>query len=81
MPKLKRSNLPPAVLDHLLLRLQEKGISEEDLMTLLGWIEKNPTVPIEDRFRRFARFTICGKGALIKTFLTSEQTAIGTEVD
>ena len=81
MPKLQRSNLPPAVLNHLLLRVRDRGVSEEDLMTLLGWIEKNPTVPIDDWFKRFGRFTICGRGALIKTFLTSHQAAIGTEVE
>lgn len=49
-------------------------------MTLLGWTEKNPTVPIDDWFKRFGRFTICGRGAPIKTFLASHQAAIGTEV-
>ena len=81
MPKLQRSNLPPAVLNHLLVRVRDRGISADDLMTLLAWIEKNPTVPNNDWFKRFACFTICGRGALIKTFLTSGQIAIGTEVE
>jgi hypothetical protein len=81
MPKLQRSNLPPALLEHLLLRVQQRGISADDLMTLLAWIEKNPTVPKEDWFKRFTGFTICGRGALIKTFLSSDQVAVGNEVD
>lgn len=81
MPKLQRSNLPPAVLNHLLLRVRDRGISEADLMALLSWVEKNPTVPHGDWFKRFAGFTIGGRGALIKTFLTSNQVAIGTEVE
>ena len=80
MPKLQRSKLPPAVLNHLLLRVQDRGISAADLMTLLAWIEKNPTVPEDDWFKRFASFTICGRGPLIKTFLTSGQSAVGIEV-
>lgn len=80
MPKLQRSDLPPAVLNHLLLRVRDRGISAADLMTLLAWIEKNPTVPEDDWFKRFADFTICGRGALIKTFLTSGQSAIGVEI-
>ena len=81
MPKLQRSNLPPALLNHLLLRVRERGISAQDLMTLLAWIERNPTVPDGGWFKRFAGFTICGRGALIKTFLTAEQSAVGTEVE
>jgi hypothetical protein len=69
------------LLDHLLLRVHQRGISEADLRALLYWIEKDPTVPVDAWFKRFGGFLICGRGPLITTFLTSGQTAVGTEVD
>lgn len=81
MPKIQRSNLPPALLDHLLDRVWKRKITEEDLQRVLHWIEGNPTVPAEDWFKRFRGVTLCGQGPLIKTFLTPQQTAIGTEVE
>ena len=80
MPRIQRSNLPAALLEHLLDRVFKRGISEEDLFQVLHWIETNPSVPDGDRFKRFRSVTVCGQGALIKTFLTPKQTAIGTEV-
>lgn len=50
-------------------------------MQVLHWIEANPTVPVDDWFKRFKHVTVCGQGALIKTFLTPQQTAIGTEIE
>ena len=81
MPKLRRSKLPPAVLAHLLQRVAQRNITQADLMTLLEWIEGNPTVPSEPWFKRFGTFTICGEGDLILTFLRPSQTAVGTEVE
>ncbi len=50
-------------------------------MQVLHWIETNPTVPVDDWFKRFKHVTVCGQGALIKTFLTTQQTAIGAEIE
>lgn len=80
MPKLQRSNIPEALLDHLLDRVFRRGTTEEELYQILHWVEGNPTVPEGDWFKRFRGVTVCGQGSLIKTLLTPRQTATGTEV-
>jgi len=80
MPKLQRSNIPVELLDHLLDRMFRRGITEEELYQVLHWVEGNPTVPEDDWFKRFSGVTVCGRGPLIKTFLTPQQSATGTEV-
>lgn len=81
MPKIQRSDFPPELLVHLLDRVFKRSITQEDLMQVLYWIETNPTVPVDDWFKRFKHVTVCGQGALIKTFLTPQQTAIGAEIE
>ena len=81
MPKIQRTDLPPALLAHLLDRVQQRGITVAELMQVLHWIDTNPTVPAEAWFKRFTQITVCGEGELIKTFLTPRQTALGTEVE
>ena len=80
MPKIQRSNLPPALFNHLLDRIQSRKISANDLASLAAWLDSNPTVPHGDWFKRFPSMIACGTGPLIKTFLTKNQTALGTEV-
>jgi hypothetical protein len=81
MPEIQRANLPPALLAHLLDRVAERNITKDDLMQVLHWIEGNPIVPEGDWFKRFGHVTVCGKGALIKTFLNPGHVAIGKEVN
>jgi len=80
MPKLKRSNVPRAVLAHLLDRVRLRSVSVEDLKQLNDWMNSNPTVPEGDWFKRFPTFTACGEDALVKTFLTADQSPTGEEV-
>ena len=51
MPKLQRSNIPEALLDHLLDRVFRRGTTEEELYQILHWVEGNPTVPEGDWFK------------------------------
>ena len=81
MPRIKRSGLPKALFDHILLRIQERGITPEDLWLMAAWMDKEPIVPTGTWFKRFDTFTLCGEGELVKTVLTTKQTAIGEEVD
>jgi hypothetical protein len=81
MAEIQRANLPPALLAHLLDRVAERNITKDDLMQVLHWIEGNPTVPKGDWFKRFGHVTVCGEGALIKTFLNTEHVATGEEVE
>lgn len=80
MPKIQRSDLPPTLFEHLLDRAFSREVSSADLVQMLHWIESNPTVPTGDWFKRFGLFTVCGRGALVKTLLKPQQSAIGEEV-
>jgi hypothetical protein len=80
MPRVHRRGLPQALFQHLLDRVQDRQITPAELFQLLTWLEKNPEVPVAPWFKRFAKFTVCGEGPLIKTFLTPKQTAIGIEL-
>ena len=80
MPKIRRRNLPPALLDHLLQRIEERKISTDQLGLLSDWLLLEPQVPNGKWFKRFSGMTVCGEGELIKTFLVSGQIAEGMEL-
>jgi hypothetical protein len=80
MPKIRRKNVPPAVLEHLLDRVRLREISADQLGALADWLDTEPDVPNGQWFKRFPGMIVCGDGGLIKTFLTLKQTPIGTEV-
>lgn len=81
MPKILRNNLPPALLQHLLDRIREREIKADQLGLLAEWLDSQPEVPRERWFKRFPHMTVCGEGALIKTFLRADQLPQGKEVD
>jgi hypothetical protein len=80
MPKIRRHNLPPALLNHLLDRIRSREISAEQLDLLADWLDTGPEVPSEKWFKRFPGMIVCGEGELPKTFLTVSQAPVGTEV-
>lgn len=80
MPRIKRSGLPKALFEHILLRIQERGITPQDLKLMAAWMDREPIVPKGVWFKRFDTFILCGEGELVKTVLTSKQTGIGEEV-
>jgi hypothetical protein len=80
MPKVRRENVPPELLNHLLGRMRVREISAQDLGALAEWLDTEPEVPAESWFKRFSGMIVCGEGELIKTFLTSEQAPVGKEV-
>ena len=81
MPKVRRHKLPQPLLIHLLTRMRQRGISSEQITLLARWLDAEPNVPEEKWFRRFAGFTVCGEGELIKTFLVPGQAPEGKEVE
>ena len=81
MPRIQRSALPRDLLRHIYSRVMARAISAEALEQVLYWVERNPTVPDGEWFKRFDEVTICGEDALIKTVLNPDQTAIGAEVE
>jgi hypothetical protein len=81
MPRIQRADVPEAVLRHLFQRRAERGITTLDLKQFAHWLDQSPTVPEGRWFKRFNGFILCGEGALVKTFLKSTQTAVGSEVE
>ena len=80
MPKIRRQDLPEAILRHLTLRVRERSISSNDLILFANWLSEEPTVPPEEWFRRFPNMTVCGEGELVKTFLNPQQIPHGQEI-
>ena len=80
MPQIRRRNVPPAVLRHLLDRIQERSIPAEQLGLLAKWLDGQPEVPDGPWFQRFSGMIVCGEGELVKTFLLPGQIPFGQEI-
>lgn len=81
MPKVRRHGLPPALLNHLLDRIQRRSITANQLGLLAEWLDTQPEVPDGKWFKRFPGMTACGDGERIRTFLLPGQLVEGTEVN
>jgi ribosomal protein S18 acetylase RimI-like enzyme len=81
VPKIRRKDLPPALFQHLLDRIQSRRISTDQLVLLARWLDAEPDVPESEWYRRFPGFTICGEGELIKTLLLPGQHPKGQRVE
>src|SRR5437660_1097348 len=77
MPKIRRQNLPPVLLNHLLARIKDRQISADQLGQLADWLDSEPEVPEGRWFKRFSGMTVCGEGELVKTFLIAGQAPNG----
>lgn len=80
MPRVRRKDVPPALFQHLLDRIQQRQIEARQLELLARWLDGEPEVPEGPWFKRFPGMTVCGEGDLIKTFLLPGQAARGTRV-
>ena len=72
--------MPPALLRHLLARIEERRIDARQLELLARWLDAEPEVPEGPWFKRFPGMTVCGEADLVKTFLLPGQTPEGTRV-
>jgi hypothetical protein len=81
MPEVRRRNLPPAVLNHLLDRIQDREITTDQLGLLAEWLDTEPDVPYGKWYKRFSGMIVCGEDDLIKTFLKHDQLPDGYEVE
>lgn len=81
MPRIRRQNLPPRLLDHLLDRVDSRNISAGQLEMLADWLRADPEVSEGKWFKRFPTMIVCGEGELIKTFLHQGQVAEGEEIE
>ena len=80
MPRVRRQNVPPALLQHLLDRVQSRKIPASQLELLARWLDREPEVPEGQWYKRFSCMTVCGEGELIKTFLLPGQAPKGHQV-
>jgi hypothetical protein len=53
MPKIRRHNLPPALLNHLLDRIRSREISAEQLGLFADRLDTEPEVPEGKWLKRF----------------------------
>jgi hypothetical protein len=72
--------VPPALLQHLLGRVQSRKIPASQLGLLAKWLDREPEVPEGQWYKRFSGMTVCGEGELIKTFLLPGQAPKGQQV-
>ena len=80
MPRVRRQNVPPALFQHLLDRVQSRKIIPSQLELLARWLDTEPEVPEGQWYKRFSGMTVCGEGELIKTFLLPGQAPKGQQV-
>jgi hypothetical protein len=73
LPRIRRTNTPPALFRHLLDRIQRRQIPAGQLELLARWLDGEPEVPEGQWFKKFPGMTVCGEGELIKTFLLPGQ--------
>jgi hypothetical protein len=80
VPKVRRQNLPPALFQHLLERIQRRKIPSTQLELLTTRLDMEPDVPEGEWYKRFSGMTVCGEGELMKTFLLPGQAPKGKRV-
>jgi hypothetical protein len=81
VPKIARwFELPPAIRQHLIDRMNDRSVSIDDLSKLRFWIESQPVTPDGDWYKDFGSFKLCGKGPYPKTFLMRGQVAKGKAI-
>ena len=80
MPRVRRHNLPPQLLDYLLDRVTRQKLSADQLGLLADWLDAEPEVPAGKWFKRFPGMAVCGEGEWIRTFLQPGQIPAGDEL-
>jgi hypothetical protein len=81
LPKIQFSNLPRAVWQHLLQRVDERKISLGDLAALQAWARSEPIAPDGDWHKDFGSFILCGSGQLPKTVLSTGMKPYGERIE
>src|SRR5215813_15646404 len=76
LPKIRFSELPPELWQHILRRVEERKISVKDLEKLQSWARSAPCAPDGDSYKDFGSFILCGSGKFPKTILAKGMKAI-----
>ena len=80
MPKISWQSLPLRLKQHLVERLHQREITQDDLQALRLWIGTDPEVPEGLWWKDFGTFKLAGEGRYPKTFLTQHQSAVGRKL-
>lgn len=80
MPRVRRQNVPSALFQHLLERIQSRKIPASQIALLAAWLDEEPEVPAGLWYKRFSGMIVCGEAELIKTFLVPGQAPKGKQV-
>jgi hypothetical protein len=80
LPRVRRKDVPPRLLQHLLERIQQRHLEARSLERLAAWLDGDPEVPEGPWYHRLPGMTVCGEGELVKTFLLPGQAPKGTLV-
>jgi hypothetical protein len=80
VPNVRRQDIPPALFQHLLDRIQSRKIPATQLKVLAKWLDTEPEVPEGQWSKRFSGMTLCGEGELVETFLLPGQHERGERV-
>lgn len=80
MPKIQFSDLPRGVWHHLLQRVDERGISVNDLLLLQTWVRTSPLASEGDWYKDFGSFVLCGSGEFPKTVLEKGMKPFGEDI-
>jgi hypothetical protein len=81
LPKIRFSELPRGVWQHILQRVAERHISLADLSRLQDWVKSEPDAPDGDWYEDFGSFKVCGSGEYPRTVLTKDMNAFGKEIE
>ena len=81
LPRVRFSNLPRPVWEHLLARVADRQISLQDLRRLQDWVNAGPCSPERDWYKDFGSFLICGTGEFPKTVLSKGMAPFGTRIE
>jgi hypothetical protein len=81
LPKIRFSDLPRGLWQHLLERVEERQIPLADLQRLQSWVKSAPHAPDGAWFKDFGSFKLCGSGEYPKTVLVRGMRAFGKEID
>jgi len=80
VPRISWQSLPLRIKQHLVERLREREITQDDLEALKLWIAANPEVPEGPWCKDFNSFTLAGEGRYPKTFLKKTQPCAGKKL-